>query len=352
MRQALNQKGRQRLDPSQIKKILLIRLRRIGDIIMTTPSITALREAFPEAFISYVVEEPYRELVEENPSLDKVIVLKKKQKIKDFFKLMRQIRRENYDVVIDFHGGPRASLITLLSGAKLKLGYRIKYRNFIYDIKLPRAVKRGHIHSVENHLNLVKALGVNIATSPPLFLPKGRSEEVEKLNKFIEEYKLEGHKIIIIHISAGNEFRNWGADNIVKLSELLGQLPEVQIVLIGTNEDKEAEEEILKKSKPYLISLVGKLNLRELRELICRSSLFVGPDSGPMHIAASTTTPMVALFGPTLPAHFSPWQAKALLIEKDFDCRPCKQRRCIYKDFRCLQTITPEEVCQSCLKFL
>lgn len=192
---------------------------------MTTPSITALREAFPAAFISYVVEEPYRELVEGNPSLNKVIVLKTKQGIKDFFKLIRLIQKENYDVVLDFHGGPRASLITLLSGAKLKLGYRIKYRNFIYDIKLPRAVKGGHIHSVENHLNLVKALGVSIDSSPPLYIPKTRPNEVEKVKKLIDEHRLEGHKIITIHISAGNEFRYWEVDNIVKLSDLLGQLP-------------------------------------------------------------------------------------------------------------------------------
>ena len=352
MRQALNQKGRQRLDPPQIKKILIIRLRRIGDVIMTTPAITALREAFPAAFISYVVEEPYRELVEGNPGLDKVIVLKKKQGIKDFFKLIRQIQKENYDVVLDFHGGPRASLITLLSGAKLKLGYRIKYRNFIYDIKLPRAVKGGHIHSVENHLNLVKALGVSIDSSPPLYIPKTRPNEVEKVKKFIDEHRLESHKIITIHISAGNEFRYWGVDNIVKLSDLLGQLPGVQIVLIGTNEDLKADEEIMKKSKTRLLSLVGKLNLREVRELISRSALFVGPDSGPMHIAASTATPIVALFGPTLPAHFSPWQAKASLIEKNFDCRPCRQKRCIYKDFRCLRSITPEEVYEACRGFI
>jgi heptosyltransferase-1 len=316
---------------------------------MTTPAITALREALPGAFISYIVEEHYKDLVEGNPSLDKVIVLKKKQRIKDFFKLIRQIQKENYDIVLDFHGGPRASLIALLSGAKLKLGYRIKYRHFIYDIKLPRAVKSGHIHSVENYLNLVKALGVNVESIPPLYIPQPGKNEPEKIEKFIKENGLKGKKIITIHISAGNEFRNWGADNIVKLSELLGQLPGIQIVLIGTNEDQKAEEEILKKSKASLISLVGKLNLREVRELISCSALFVGPDSGPMHIAASTATPIVALFGPTLPAHFSPWRAKASLIEKDFDCRPCKQRRCIYKDFRCLRSITPEEVYQACL---
>jgi len=319
---------------------------------MTTPSVTALREAFPEAFISYIVEDAYRELVEGNPKLDKVIVLERKENIKDLFKLIRLIQKENYDVVLDFHGGPKASLITLLSGAKLKVGYRIKYRNFIYDIKLPRGVKSRYIHSVENHLNLVKALGVRIDTLFPLFLPQSRPEEVEKVKNFIEKYKLEGYKIITIHISAGNEFRNWGVENLVKLSDLLGHSPGIKIVLIGASEDLKAEEEILKKSKAPLLSLVGKLNLREARELISRSALFVGPDSGPTHIAASTATPIVVLFGPTLPAHFSPWQAKALLIEKDFDCRPCRQRHCIYKDFRCLRSITPEEVYKACLKFL
>jgi ADP-heptose:LPS heptosyltransferase len=97
---------------------------------------------------------------------------------------------------------------------------------------------------------------------------------------------------------------------------------------------------------------VSKFNLREIKELISRSSLFVGPDSGPMHIAASTSTPIVALFGPTLPAHFAPWQGIAHLIEKEFDCRPCRQRQCIYEDFRCLKSIKPEEVYEACLRFI
>ena len=141
-------------------------------------------------------------------------------------------------------------------------------------------------------------------------------------------------------------------DNLVQLTNLLAQQPDVKIVLIGTSEDQKAEEEILKKSTASLLSLVGRLNLREAKELISHSSLFVGPDSGPMHIAASTSTPIVALFGPTLPAHFAPWQAEALVVEKELDCRPCKQRNCIYKDFRCLRNIEPEEVYQACLRFI
>ena len=348
----MTQKGRQRIDPSQIKKILLIRLRRIGDVILTTPAISALRKGIPTASISYVVEKPYRELVDGNPNLDKVIVLEKKQRLRDFLKLIRLIRKEKHDVVLDFHGGPRASLITLLSKAKLKVGYRIKYKNFIYNVKLPRSPKEGHFHSVENHINLVKALGADVKSLPPLYLPQGQETEVEKVKKFIEENSLERSKIITIHISAGNAFRNWGVDNLVQLTNLLARRPDVNVVLLGTSEDQKAEEEILKKSTASLLSLVGRLNLREVKELISHSSLFVGPDSGPMHIAASTSTPIVALFGPTLPANFAPWQAKAFVVEKELNCRPCKQRNCIFKDFRCLRSIEPEEVYQACLRFI
>lgn len=352
MRQPLNQKGQQKINPSDIKKILIIRLRRIGDIIMTTPAVSALRENFPNAFISYVVEEPYRELVEDNPELNKVIVIEKNQSKKDLFKLIRKIRKEKYDVVLDFHGGPRASLITMFSKAKLKIGYRIKYRNFIYDIKLPRKPESGHFHSVENHLNFMRALGVDVETPPPIKLPSARKGETEKVKEFMEKNRLEGFKVIIIHISAGNEFRDWGTDNWIRLINLLIKRSGIKIVLIGANEDREAEKEILKKSKDSTLSQVGKLNLRKVKELISLSSLFVGPDSGPMHIAASTATPIVALFGPTLPANFAPWQAISSLLEKKLDCRPCKQRRCIHEDFRCLRNITPEEVYQSCLRFI
>ena len=115
----------------------------------------------------------------------------------------------------------------------------------------------------------------------------------------------------------------------------------------------ERAKEIIRESKSKIVSAAGKLGLRELKELISQTSLFVGPDSGPMHIAASTNTPLVVYFGPTLPAHFSPWKANANIIEKDFDCRhTCRQRECQYKDFRCLQTITPEEVYEASQNYL
>ncbi|MFB0566367.1 MAG: glycosyltransferase family 9 protein [Candidatus Aminicenantaceae bacterium] len=348
----MSQKGLPKIEPTSIKKILLIRLRRIGDIIMTTPAVSVLKRGFPQSSLTYIVEEPYRLLVDGNPYLDKIIALPRKRRFMESLELIKQIRKEKYDLVLDFHCGPRASLITLFSKAKLKLGYRIKFRHFIYDYTIPRSRENGYFHSVENHINLVKATGIKVNSPPPLFLPQVKEEERKKVQKFVKENKLNGAKIIVIHISAGNRFRDWGVKNLVQLANLLGKREDIKIILIGEKEDKEAEEEIVKRVNLSLHSLVGKLNLRELRDLISHSTLFIGPDSGPMHIAASTSTPIVAYFGPTLSAHFAPWKANAFIIEKDFDCRPCRQKHCLYKDFRCLQRIKPEEVYQACLRFI
>jgi len=319
---------------------------------MTTPAVALLRENFPSAFISYIVEKPYSALVTGNPAIDRVIALEKKQNLKYFLGEIREIRKEKYDVVLDFHGGPRASLLTFFSKAKLKIGYKVKYKNFIYDIKIPRKPKNGSIHSVENHVNLVKALGINSTKIPPLSLPFPLKPEVENVKKIIEDNKLESSRMIVLHISAGNRFRDFGVDKIAKLINLLAKSPGTKILLVGSQEDQKAAEEIQKKCDFAVLSLVGKLNLMELKELISRSALFVGPDSGPMHIAASTSTPIVAYFGPTLPVHFSPWKARFVVIEKKLACRPCKQKRCLSEDFCCLQTITPEEIFEACLSFI
>jgi heptosyltransferase-1 len=325
-----------RTDPSRFRKVLLIRLRRIGDIILTTPAVRALRTALPRAELVYVVEEPYRKLVEGNPDIDRIVAVPKGAARREFLALACALRKEGFDAVIDFHGGPRASLLALLSGAKVKAGYAVKYRGLFYDVRVPRAPEQGRIHSVENHVNLVRALGVEVGEIPGLVLPRGQAPILD----------LQGcGPYIVLHIGAGNRFRYWGTDNLVRLVRLLGEAEGTRVALIGGAEDKAAEAEILGRV-PGTLSYVGALDLAGTAELIRQATVFVGPDSGPMHIAAAVGTPVVAWFGPTLPANFAPWKPAggARIIEKDLDCRPCKQRTCVHGDFRCLQLITPEEV--------
>jgi ADP-heptose:LPS heptosyltransferase len=329
-------------------KFLLLRLRRTGDIVLTTPAVSALRAAFPASELTYVVEEPYARLVQGHPCLDKVIVLEPKMGWRAFWRLIRKIRREKYDVILDFHSGPRSSILTLFSGAKTKVGYEVKYRRFIYGTRVPRASSQGPVHSAANHLNLVKALGVAIPEPPPLLLPKARPEEADRTEKLLAG----SGRAVILHIGAGNEFRNWGVQNIAELLGLFDSRPDIRVYLAGGPDDLPAEAEIRELHSRPVRSLVGQLNLIELREAISRAALFIGPDSGPMHIAASTQTPIVAYFGPTLPVHFAPWKSRVTVLEKRLECRPCHQRRCLYKDFRCLKTITPQEVFSACREYI
>jgi ADP-heptose:LPS heptosyltransferase len=319
---------------------------------MTTPAITALSEALPEAHISYVVEKPFRELIEGNPHVDRTLVLPRRLGVNRFLKTIRMIRKERFDAVIDFHGGPTASLITLFSGARLKIGYRVKYKSAVYDIAIPRGLRTGHIHSVENHINLVRALGLKISASPSLLLPESPDATKKKIRDFFSEKGLAGSKVIIIHVGAGNKFREWGVRRWVEFLSILLRKHDIKIVMIGTSEEEDIADQILDELPSSVFSLVSKLTLKDLRELIAKSCLYVGPDSGPMHIAASTSTPIVALFGPNLSAYNAPWQAESVIIEKELDCRPCDQRSCIKGDFRCMQTITPEEVYTACASFL
>ena len=336
----------------KINKILLIRLRRIGDVVMTTPALAALRERYPQAFISYLVEEPCRDLVAGHCDLDEIIVVPVPTKINDFLRILFRIRKKKYDVVIDFHGGPKAFLFALFSKTRLRIGHKIKYKHIFYHVKIERKTKDKPIHSVENFFKLIEVLGVKRDQIPCFRLPPARNEEKSKIFEFIKNNKLEESKIIDLHIGAGNEFRLWDFKKLEQLVALLSKIPAVSVVLVGGKRDHILEKQLLKGSTGPVFSLVGKLNLRELRELISLSSLFIGPDSGPMHIAAATDTPIVACFGPALSATFAPWKSTYIVIEKEYDCRPCSQKKCIYADFRCFRDIKPAEIYNASLRLL
>jgi lipopolysaccharide heptosyltransferase II len=320
---------------------------------MTTPAIAALKRELPQASLTYVVEEPYRRLVEGNPDIDEVVLVPPHQGVRSFLSLVRKVRRQKYDVAIDFHGGPRASRLAWLSRAGLKVGYELKHKGFIYDIRVPRHKEGAPVHSVENHLNLVRAAGIDVREPwPRLTMPAAGREESDRIDRLWADRGFSDAKVVALHVGAGNAFRDWGQQNLAGLAGRLAGLLGVRVILVGSASDAPRAEAIRKISPKSVLSLAGELNLVELREVIGRAALFVGPDSGPMHIAAAASTPVVALFGPTLPANFSPWQARATLVEKRLDCRPCKQRKCLTGDFRCLQSIAVDEVFGACLPFL
>lgn len=339
-------------EEAPIKKILLVRPRRMGDIILTTPALMALRSAFPEAYLCYLLERPYARLIEGNGLVDEVLALRPDPGIIGLLTIIRKLRRKKFDVAIDFHGGPRSALLVLASGSRWKIGYKTKYKAWVYDNLVPRSYASGPVHSVINHLNLIRILKPETGMEFSLRVPPSRPEEREKIEAFWKQAGLFSRKILVLHISAGNRFRDWGKENLVSFLEGLASWSEVWPLLIGSKEDKAREKEILKSLGRPVPSLVGQTSLGELIATLEKADLFVGPDSGPMHLAAALNRPIVALFGPTLSAHFAPWKAKAIILERPLACRPCRQRSCHEGNFACLQTIKPEEVIEACQKLL
>ncbi len=345
----MSRSGRRKAD-----RILIIRLKRAGDIVMTMPAVAILRRALPEARLSYLVDPPFARLVEGHPDIDEVIVSSRGAG--------RRIRRARFDAVVDFHGGPRASRLAWFSGAPNRAGYEIPWRRFIYGVRVPRSGTGGEaVHSVVNHARLVRALLRRLgaddggADIPPLRLPDSLPGEKARLDALLARpgFPGEGSRLAVLHIGAGNAFRDWGEDNFLELARHLSERAGLRVALAGGPEDRARAASLLARAPAGTVSFAGDLNWAELRDLIGRAALFAGPDSGPMHVAASTATPIVAIFGPTLPAHFAPWRREGVrIVEKPFDCRPCRQRECAAGDVRCLRSISAGEVLGACLEAL
>jgi lipopolysaccharide heptosyltransferase II len=346
-------------------KILLVRLRLIGDVVFTTPLIRGLRRAYPGARLVYVVEAEAAPVVRNNPHLNEVIVAPRRRGAGRLFAdvgLARRLRRERFDVAIDLHGGPRSALLTWASGARERIGYAIAGRTWMYTrvVGRPRALRARH--SVVNQWDLLEALpgwpgGAPRPDSDAVEMPLDADADARMAARLARAGVGEQDELIVVHVSAGNRFRRWPESSFVTLiTQLATQDPRRRIAVSSGPSDREAASRIAAAARAALgeggrrISDLGEFDLQELRALIGRSRLFIGGDTGPLHIAATTPTAIVGIFGPTLSAQSAPWRAgpPAESIEvMDLPCRPCDQRVCVPGDFRCLTRLAPHAVIEA-----
>ena len=347
-----------------VSRILLVRLRQIGDVIFTTPAIRALRQRFPDAHISYIVEPAAAPIVERNPHLSEVIVAPRRSGVLQLLAdldLGRRLRSDRYDLAIDFHGGPRAALLTWLSGAPVRIGYAVPGRGWLYTKRVARARTLRPRHSVENQWDLLAPLGIGPAdpTAFPVEMPVDE-DAIRSVGHRLSAAGVSEHDpILVVHVSAGNPFRRWPLESFVSLARgLAGRDPSRRIVVTSGPSDEDAAARVIAATRDLSSQIVscGDFSLVELRALLERASLYIGGDSGPLHLAASTAVPIVGLYGPTLPVRSQPWRGRSHIAEAvdagTLPCRPCDQRICAPGDFRCLTTIGPERVLEAAERVL
>jgi predicted lipopolysaccharide heptosyltransferase III len=343
--------------------LLLVRLRLIGDVVFTTPVIRALRRQYPDARLTYLVEESAAPVVAGNPHLDDVITIRHSRgwrRVVDDWRIARRLRRRRFDVAIDLHGGPRSAWLTRATRAPVRVGYDVPGREWMYTRIFRRPRHRGPIHSVENQWDLLGTLDAALGAPPEpdrdrVEMPVDAEARV-RLDRRLAEYKItDRSQVIVLHVSAGNPFRRWPEASFADLTSALASADDRRSVLVTSGpSDHAAAARVVAAARHLapdaaarIVDAAG-LSLAELRALMDRAALFVGGDSGPLHVASTSNVPIVGLYGPTLPIRSAPWRPRTIptasIDAGTLPCRPCDQRACAPGDFRCLTRITAAEV--------
>jgi len=333
--------------------ILIVKLSAIGDVVHTLPSLAALRNLYPDAHITWVIEEASSDLIQSHPYLDRVIISRRKKWIDDLKhgridKSLREmksfihdLKARPYDLVIDFHGLFKSAIVVSLSSGKRKLGYDSmqELSGFFLNEKIPEDMKK---HAVDRYLDFPRYLGADVKEAEFL-IPIGE-ENKKNVEGLLRTHGIEKEdKYVAISPVALWETKLWEDEKFARLCDLITEEQKVKVVFTGSDRGKLERIQSLMKSSS--INLGGKTTLRELAYLYQLASLLITTDSGPMHIAAAVGTPVIALFGPTDPLRTGPYGKGHGVMRKELPCSPCFLKKCDSK--KCMRDITVEEVFQA-----
>jgi lipopolysaccharide heptosyltransferase II len=315
-----------------IRKILLIRTDRIGDMILSTPALRAVRESFPQADIHLLGSGYTHDLLVDNPDIDK------------FISRGIDTTDNDYDLAISLHPGFKQNLYTYQSGARYRIGYAGCGGSFF----LTDAVKDDRDtrvrHEVQSALEIVARAGCS-TNNHELFISVTEKGEVYT-NDFLKKHNLTRQDTIIaIHPGSSQSYIRWNKRGFARVADMLSNTFQATIFLIGNGEEKELVDDVASMMKEKSV-IIYDTNLTQLVSIIKCCSLFIGNSSGPLHIAAALKIPAIAIFGATHPLdsyqEWGPWGDNNIIITKDLTCKHCHPTDC--KTFDCMNLISPQEV--------
>lgn len=339
-------------------RILFIRLRSLGDTILSTPLYAALKAWRPDLRLSVLVEVPFDEALYRNPDLESVYPVqiqgtRRRSTAMARWRRLRQIRRKRFDCCINLHGGATSAWLTGMSGARYRIGLH-GYRNaFCYNVrtKLPSPPPGVRWHSARFQLEWLYRLGLQEGPDPPARLfpdPSLRSVVEARLR----DAGLEPSRpLCVIQPSSRFHTKEWTDSGFAEICDSLQEYGYAAL-LVGTEEEKPKIRRVAGLCRHRPASIWG-LTISELTWVLDRASLFVGNDSGPTHMAAALGVPVLVLFGSSDSNLWRPWQAIHEIVQNPFDCNPCPGYRChVYGEPQCILSITPQQVKEALQRLL
>ncbi len=324
--------GPARWDWNTVERVLIVRLRSIGDTVLATPSLFALKRFLPHAQVDILIEDWVAPLLEDHPDIDNVITVAKGRAASRLL-VARRLRANRYDVVYNFHGGTTATLLTRATGAKHRVGFAAYQYAWLHNHLSPSSSalwRREKTHSVEQQLALLGWTGVPVSDRPRTRLavtPEAAAAVTAKLRNA----GLGDTPFVVIHPAAAFATKQWAAENFGQVARALSE-QNLPVVVITTPNQTATVVEIQRHASAPIVSF-NDLSLPEITALLAQSRLFVGNDSGIAHMAAAVETPSVVIFGSSNTAHWRPWVSDAPgsaaeIVFEEMDCQPCHGYYC------------------------
>jgi lipopolysaccharide heptosyltransferase II len=334
------------------KKILIVNVNWIGDVLFSTPFIRAVREAYPHSYIACLLHPRCREMLDSNPHLNEIIIYDEEGVHKNIIgkiKLIAQIRKRRFDTAYILHRSFTKALIAFLGGVRERIGYPTKNRSIV----LTKIVEESseELHKVEYFLNILKACGIESRGRSYEFFINEKDRDFAE--NFLEDYGISKGKRFVAICPGGNwDPKRWPKESFASLSDALMDKYGVSVMICGAAKDVALGEAMRKLMKHAPILACGRTSLSGLAALFARSDLVVANDTGPMHLAVAMKAKVIALFGPTSPKITGPYgDGDYKVISNNDTCDiPCYDFIC--KDNRCMAAITVEEVLREAEKML
>ena len=338
------------------KRILAIRTDRIGDVLLSTPVIKALRKNFPQSYIAVMVRPYARDIVLGNPYLDEIIIYDKYGKQRSFWKSIVfawSLRRKRFDLALILHPTNRAHLLSVLAGIKKRIGFDRNF-SFLLTDKIEHKKQQGKKHEREYTLEILQKLGLNSADKD-LFMPIRKDSEMY-IEEFLATQGLEsGEKMVALHPGASCPSKIWPVERFALVADRLAEQFKIKVVVVSGPDNVDIGRNLLKLLHCPYIDATGKTTVSQLASLLRRCCLFISNDSGPVHIATAVGAPVVAIFGrnqPGLsPRRWGPTGKGDVFLHKDVGCVECLAHNC-QKGFACLKAISVEEVLAAAKRLL
>jgi len=333
---------------SSISKILIIQTAFIGDLVLTTPLIRAVRKGFPLAEISVLTIPKTADLLGDNPHIDMVILYDKRGRqrgIPAFLQLVRRLRGERFDLAIVPHRSLRSALLAGLSGIPQRVGFNTSAGVFLFTHKV---LYRRNAHEIERNLDLLRPFGIYLQDKSPEVFPSPNDRDTAA--EFLRRNGIEAsHRPVAIAPGSVWRTKCWPPERFAEVAKRLFKQFGKKVILMGGEEDRQLCQRIAE-ALPSGAGAVaaGQMSLRQSAALLEMCALLLSNDSAPVHLAVAMKTPVVAIFGPTVPAFgFAPWGEGHTVVQRRLQCRPCGVhggKKCPRGHFQCMKGISAEQV--------